>query len=64
MGYLAHCRCYDAQSVRGAMVAGSVMASYCVEQFSLDGLRNLTQDMIQSRCDAFMDLMRCDDIAL
>ena len=44
------------------MIAGSVMASFCVEQFSLDGLRNLSLPLIQERFKAFQDLGRLDHI--
>ncbi|RMH37896.1 MAG: sugar kinase [Deltaproteobacteria bacterium] len=64
MGYLAYAGATDDDAVRGAMIAGSVMASYCVEQFSLDGLRNLTAEMIEERFAAFQALMRCDHIRL
>jgi len=64
MGYLAYAGNLSTESIRGAMICGSVMASYCVEQFSLDGLRNLTTEMIQERYDAFQGLMRCNHIKL
>jgi sugar/nucleoside kinase (ribokinase family) len=62
MGYLAYAGELGADAIRGAMIAGSVMASYCVEQFSLDGLRNLTSAMIEGRFRAFQALMRCEHI--
>jgi len=64
MGYLSYTGSLSTEAIRGAMVCGSVMASYSVEQFSLDGLRNLTTEMIQERYDAFEALMRCDHISL
>ncbi len=64
MGHLAYCATIDTDAIRGAMISGSVMASYCVEQFSLDGLRNLTSDMIRDRFRAFQALMRCEHIEL
>ena len=64
MGYLAHAGRFDPATVRAAMIYGSVMASFSVEQFSLDGLRNLTPAMIQERFDAFHDLSRFDRIVL
>jgi sugar/nucleoside kinase (ribokinase family) len=64
MGYLAYAGRFDAASVRAAMIYGSVMASFAVEQFSLDGLRNLTSDAIQARFDAFHELSRFDRIVL
>ena len=42
MGYLARCRRRVAARLRRAMVMGSVMACFAVEQFSLDRLRTLT----------------------
>ncbi len=64
MGYLAYAGRFDPATVRSAMIYGSVMASFTVEQFSLDGLRNLTPEMIQQRFDAFHDLSRFDRIVL
>jgi sugar/nucleoside kinase (ribokinase family) len=64
MGYLAYAGRFDPVTVRAAMIYGSVMASFSVEQFSLDGLRNLTPAMIQQRFDAFHDLIRFDRIVL
>jgi len=56
MGYLARCGELDALAIRSAMIFGSVMASFAVQQFSLDGLRNLDNGTIQKRFDAFYDL--------
>ena len=35
------------------MIYGSVLASFCVEAFSLDRLRNLTMEQISERYEAF-----------
>lgn len=64
MGYLAYAGRFDPATVRAAMIYASVMASFAVEQFSLDGLRNLTPALIQERFDAFHDLSRFDRIVL
>lgn len=64
MGYLAYAGRFDPATVRCAMIYGSVMASFSVEQFSLDGLRNLTPALIQERFDAFHELSRFDRIVL
>jgi sugar/nucleoside kinase (ribokinase family) len=64
MGYLAYAGRFDPATIRAAMIYGSVMASFAVEQFSLDGLRNLTPALIQERFDAFHDLSRFDRIVL
>lgn len=64
MGYLAYAGNLAPDTIRTAMITGSVMASFAVEQFSLDGLRGLTPERIQERCDAFSELTRFDAIAL
>jgi sugar/nucleoside kinase (ribokinase family) len=64
MGYLAYAGDLEPGTIRNAMIAGSVMASFCVEQFSLDGLRGLTAELIQKRIDAFAELSRYDAIRL
>jgi sugar/nucleoside kinase (ribokinase family) len=64
MGYLAYAGDLSPATIRTAMITGSVMASFSVEQFSLDGLRNLTTERIQKRFDAFADLTRFESIHL
>jgi len=64
MGHLARADRFDPATVRTAMIYGCVMGSFSVEQFSLDGLRNLTPALIQQRFDAFHDLSRFDRFAL
>ncbi len=59
MGYLAQNapdgRIGD-KVLRQAAIYGSVMASFCVEAFSLDRMRSLTQDDIRRRYAEFVDL--------
>ena len=62
MGYLARVRDLGPQAVRRAMFYGSVMASFCVEAFSLDRLRALTQGEIEARYRAFRDLTHFEDV--
>jgi sugar/nucleoside kinase (ribokinase family) len=64
MGYLAYAGKLNPGTIRNAMIAGSVMASYCVEQFSLDGMRNLTPSLIQARFHDFQQLSRVDVVHL
>ena len=64
MGYLAYAGDLSPETIRTAMITGSVMASFSVEQFSLDGLRGLTEKRIQERFDAFADLTRFESIRL
>jgi sugar/nucleoside kinase (ribokinase family) len=60
MGALAAADARDAASMRRAVVCGSVMASFTVEDFSLNRLRRLTPAEIAERTAAFQDLTRID----
>jgi sugar/nucleoside kinase (ribokinase family) len=61
MGHLAHSGEHGPDGLRRAIVAGSVMASFCVEGFSLDGIRDLDQETIATRYRAFQALTRFGD---
>ena len=62
LGYLA-ARGVDAGlDFRRAAVAGSVMASYQVEDFSLDRVRRLTQPEIRERFEQFGELTRFEPL--
>ena len=58
LGYLAGQGIDQARDWRRAAVVGSVMASYQVEDFSLDRLKRLTDAEIRSRYAAFHELTR------
>ena len=64
MSYLDHTDRIDPANMRRAMVYGSTVASFCVEDFSLDRLRTLTRDEVLQRCQRFADLVRFDEITL
>lgn len=64
VGWLARTRDLSPQSVRRAMFYGSVMASFCVEDYSLDKLRNLSEGDIEGRYRAFRDLTHFEDVRL
>ena len=49
-------------SLRAAVVLGSVLASFNVEQFSLERLKTVTQDDITGRLERFRDLSRFEAI--
>jgi sugar/nucleoside kinase (ribokinase family) len=57
MGYLAQRGLTDRASVRRAVVFGAVMASFAVEDFSLDRLRRLEADEIEQRYQAFQSMV-------
>ena len=61
MGYLASCGYRDTQApelihLRRAMIYGSVMGSFCCEDFGVGKLRDLTRDGIEQRYQEFRDL--------
>lgn len=56
MGFLASCGRIDDQSLRQAVVFGSVMASFNVERFSVERLTELTFTEVQLRYREFQDL--------
>jgi sugar/nucleoside kinase (ribokinase family) len=64
MGYLAYAGDLSPRTIRTAMIVGSVMASFAVEQFSVDGLRGLTPERIQERFDAFTELTHFEKVRL
>ncbi|MCE9579730.1 MAG: sugar kinase [Deltaproteobacteria bacterium] len=64
MGYLAYAGDLAPDTIRTAMITGSVMASFAVEKFSVDGLRGLTTAAIQERFDAFSELTRFGSVRL
>ncbi len=58
MGYLAKTGDISFENMRTAVVYGSTMASFCVEEFSLDKLKTLDDPQILQRYNQFVELMR------
>ena len=58
MGYLASCPSLSEANIRRAVVYGSVVASFNVEDFSLRRLTRLRRSEIETRFRAFQRLMR------
>jgi sugar/nucleoside kinase (ribokinase family) len=56
MGYLSASGNYSETGLRQAIIFGSVMASFNVEEFSLDRLKRLTREEIDSRYHSFKQL--------
>ncbi len=61
MGYLAGVNRSDAQAMRQAIIFGSVMASFSVEKFSLDRLKELTYTEIELRYREFKEMTHFED---
>jgi len=64
MGYLAYAGDLSPSTIRTAMIMGSVMGSFAVEQFSVDGLRDLTTAKIQQRFDELAELAHFERVHL
>lgn len=60
IGYLARAKRIDSATLRQAVVMGSVLASFVVEDFSLDRMRTLTPAEIQKRVGLFEGLTQFD----
>jgi sugar/nucleoside kinase (ribokinase family) len=64
MGWLARAGATSPADIRTAMILGSVLASYSVEDFSLDRFRSLDLSAIRERFGAFVDLVHFEKIRL
>lgn len=60
VGYLARRGEVTPQTLRGAVVYGSALASFCVEEFSIERLRNLGRSDLSRRIGAFRNLSHFD----
>jgi len=62
MGYLASQERLDEDAMRRAMIFGSVMASFNVEEFGTERVRRLTPEEINDRFRAFKRMTHFDEI--
>jgi sugar/nucleoside kinase (ribokinase family) len=62
MGYLASQEQLDEPAMRRAMIFGSVMASFNVEEFGTERVRKLTHDEINERFRAFKQMTHFEEI--
>ena len=62
MGYLASQEDLDEPAMRRAMIFGSVMASFNVEEFGTERVRRLSQDEINERFRAFKQMTNFEEI--
>jgi sugar/nucleoside kinase (ribokinase family) len=62
MGYLASQDNIDEAAMRRAMIFGSVMASFNVEEFGTDRVRRLEEDEINARFRAFKQMTHFEEI--
>jgi sugar/nucleoside kinase (ribokinase family) len=64
MGWLTRVGDTSPESIRTAMILGSVLASFAVEDFSLDRFRTLDLAQIRERFAAFADLVHFEKIRI
>jgi sugar/nucleoside kinase (ribokinase family) len=64
MGWLAREGNTDPATIRTSMIMGSVLASFSVEDFSLDRFRRLDLTQVRERFQAFADLVHFEKIKL
>ena len=62
LGYLANTGNFSLDNIRKAVIMGSVMASFAVEDFSLNRLTRLTYPEIEARYREFKALVHFEDI--
>ena len=60
VGYLAKTNDISFNNMKTAIIVGSAMASYCVEKFGPDRLKEITRTDIDSRIQQFVQLVSFD----
>ena len=56
IGYLAKVGTVNFSNMKNAVIFGSALASFCVEKFGTEKLKNLTQEEIAARVEEFVQL--------
>ena len=62
MGYLAKSKDLSFENMKRAVIYGSAMASFCVEKFGPERLKEVTAAEIEERVQVFIDLVDFDII--
>lgn len=60
MGYLAKTKDISFNNMKTAIIAGSALASFCVEKFGPDRLKEISKEDVDSRIQQFKDLVSFD----
>ncbi len=58
MGYIASTGKPTFENMKRAIIYGSALASFCVEKFSTEGLKNLTDEQIKGRVSQFTKMVK------
>jgi sugar/nucleoside kinase (ribokinase family) len=60
IGHIARTKDISFENMKTAIIIGSAMASFCVEKFGTQRLREITKDDIDRRLEQFRDLVNFD----
>lgn len=60
IGHLAHTKDISFENMKTAIIIGSAMASFVVEKFGTERLKEITTEDIVSRLNQFVDLVNFD----
>jgi sugar/nucleoside kinase (ribokinase family) len=61
VGYLSRANSINDEELKKAIIYGSVLASFCVEKFSVDGLLSLNDSKINDRFTQFCKLIQIEE---
>ena len=57
IGHVARCGSTDFETLKEGIVVGSALASFTCESFGTEGIRSVTQTMLEDRMEAFRSMM-------
>ena len=60
IGYLEKTKDISFENMKRAVIHGSVMASFCVEKFGTERIKELTHQDVENRLQEFIDLVQFD----
>ena len=60
VGHLAKTKDISFENMKAAIIVGSAMASYCVEKFGTERLKEITKEDIEKRLAQFRELVNFD----
>ncbi|HUP13932.1 MAG TPA: PfkB family carbohydrate kinase, partial [Niastella sp.] len=60
MGHIAHTKDISFDNMKTAIIVGSAMASFCVEKFGPQRLKEISRADIDARIQQFVDLVSFD----
>lgn len=60
IGHLAHTKDISFENMKTAIIVGSAMASFCVEKFGTERLKEITKEDIEDRINQFVQLVNFD----